>query len=53
MAEEYYKTYVDSFFASTDIKPRDNEPFGHTDKEKEEERKKLLQVVKTRKKSRV
>ena len=52
MAEEYYKSYVDSFFAGTDIKPRDNEPFGHTDKEKEEERQKLLQAVK-RKKSRV
>lgn len=53
MADEYYRSPVDSFFASTDIMPRDNESFGHTDKEKEEERQKLLQVVKRREKSEV
>lgn len=45
MAEEYNKTRVDSFLVTTDIKPRDSRIFGHTDKQKEEERQKLLEAA--------
>jgi len=45
MAEEYNKTRIDSFLVTTDIKPRDSRLFGHTDKQKEEERQRLLEAV--------
>ena len=50
MAEDYYKTRVDSFLTKTDIKPRDHQPFGHTDKAREEGRQKLLEAARKREK---
>lgn len=48
MAEEYNKTRIDSFLVTTDIKPRDSRLFGHTDKQIEEERQKLLKAAETK-----
>lgn len=45
MAEEYNKTRVDSFLVTTDIKPRDSGQFGHSDKQKQEEQRKLLEAA--------
>lgn len=48
MAEEYSETRKDSFLVTTDIKPRDSRPFGHTDKQIEEEGQKLLKAAETK-----
>lgn len=46
MSAEYFRARVDTFLATTTIKPRDYRPFRQTEEAKEKRRKKLIAAAK-------
>lgn len=42
MAEEYYKSCIDTFLPSMDIKPKDSNPFGYAQENVEKTRQQIL-----------
>lgn len=47
VSAEYFKARVDTFLATTTLKPRDYRPFRQTEEAKEKRRKKLIAAAKT------